>query len=174
MGVLVIEMQDSAFGLFISKNQQCTPVNIKGAALDLSTAGMLKVVLPLYSGMVKPHLSTVPIAGPPVDINILERVLPRATKMKRQEQLSCEERLRELELFSLESWNCSGSVKGLYAHIHSTGRSDEVWHFSAVHSDWTNSNQKSKHWKRLFSEIVKPPSSKTLKGQVNRLMINML
>lgn len=89
---------------------------ISWAALDLSTAGTLKVVLPLYAALVKPHLSTVPISEPPVDINILERVKQRATKMKRQEHLPCEERLRELGLFSLDKERfrkCEGS---LYAY----------------------------------------------------------
>lgn len=86
---------------------------ISWAVLDLSTAGTLKVVLSFYSALVKSHLNTVPIAGPPVDINIRERVLPRATKMKRQKQLSCGGRLRELELFHLEKKRfreCKGSL----------------------------------------------------------------
>ena len=65
-----------------------------------------EVIISLYSALLE-ALSGVlcPSLGPPVqkDVELLVQAQRRATKMsERLEHLSCEERLRELGLFSLE------------------------------------------------------------------------
>ncbi|KFQ71795.1 hypothetical protein N335_08008, partial [Phaethon lepturus] len=156
-----------------------------------------EVILPLCSALVRPQLeSCVQLWSPQhgKDMDLLERVQRRATKMIRgTEHLSCEDRLRELGLFSLEK-RLRGDLIAAFQYLKGTSRKDGDRLFIRACCSKTRGNgfklKEGKfqldlrkkffakrvviHWHRLPREVVDAPTLETFQMRLDGALCNLI
>ena len=129
------------------------------------------------------------------DMDVLEWVQRRATKMIRGlEHLSCEDRLRELGLFSLENRRLRGDLRAAFQYLKGpTGRMERGFSQRCVVIGQEGNGCKLKegrfrldirkkfftmrvvkHWNRLPREAVAAPSLEVFKARLNGTLSNLV
>jgi len=156
------------------------------------------VILSLYSALVRPHLeSCIQLWSPQhrKDMELLDWVQRSSTKLIwGLEHLSCEERLIELGLFSLEQRRLLGDLIEAFQYLKGVCKKDKENAFSRACCNRTRNNgfklskgrfrldirknfftvKVVKHWNRLLREKVEAPSLETFKARLDGALWNLV
>ncbi|KFW71070.1 hypothetical protein AS28_13425, partial [Pygoscelis adeliae] len=187
----------------LNMSRQCTLAaqkanRILGCIKRSVTSRLREVILPLYSALMRPHLQyCVQLWGPQhkKDLDLLERVQRRATKMIRGlEHLSYEDRLRELGLVSLEKRRLWGDLRAAFQYLKGAYKKAGEGLFARACSYRTRGNDFKlkegrcrldirkkfftmrvvRHWNRLPREAVDAPSLEVFKTRLDGALSNLV
>ncbi|KAK4818824.1 hypothetical protein QYF61_019861 [Mycteria americana] len=186
----------------LNKTQQCALTaqkanRILGCIKRSMISRSREVILPLCSTLMRPHLQyCLQLWGPQhkKNMGLLEQVQRRAVKMIRGlEHLSCEDRLRELGLFSLEKRRLRGDLLAAFQYLKGAYKKTGEGLFSRTGSDRTRANgfklkegrfrlaimkkfftmRMVRHWNRLPREVVDAPSLEVFKARLDGALSNL-
>ncbi|KFQ50801.1 hypothetical protein N334_13069, partial [Pelecanus crispus] len=195
LGALVDEKLDT--------RQQCALAaqkanHILGCIKSRVASRLREEILPLYSALVRPHLEhCIQLWSPQhkVDIDLLEQVQRRATKMiQGLEHLSYEARLRELAEFSLEKRRLRGDLIAAFQYLKGPYNKDGDKLFSTACCDRARGNgfklkeggfrldvrkkfftmKVVKHWNRLPREVVEALSLEIFKIRLDGALSSLI
>jgi len=156
------------------------------------------VILPLYSGLVTPHLKyciQLWSLQHKKDMDVLEHIQRISTTMIRGlEYLYYEDRLREMRLFSLEKRRLQGDLIAAFQYLKGAYRKDGEGLFTRVCSDRTRGKSCKlqegrfrsdikkkfftmrvvKHWNLLPRDAVDVPSLEVFKTRLDGALSNLV
>jgi len=194
LGVLVDDKQDMSHQCVLAAQKAN---QILGCITRSVASRSREGILPLCSVLVRPHLEyCVQLWSPQhkQGMELLEQVRRRATKMIQElEHLSCEERLRELGLFSLEKRRLRGDLRAALQYLKGpTGRMGKIFAAGPVaigqgvmvlteRGRFRLDTRKKffamrvvKHRHRLPREVVDAPSLETFKARLDGALSNLV